>query len=111
MRRGDFYRVHKASSRDPKDSRVFMVVSRQVLIDSNFSTVVCAPIYSSHDGLSTEVEVGIEEGLKHASSIRCDELMSIPKSVLTHFVGALLPQRIKELDKALGFALELDNAS
>jgi mRNA interferase MazF len=61
---------------------VFVVVSRQVLIDSKFSTVVCAPVYSAYHGLSTQVLVGIEQGLKHDSSIHCDDLVSLPKSVL-----------------------------
>ncbi len=36
------------SGRDPKRNRMFAVVSRQMLIDSRFSSVVCAPIYSRH---------------------------------------------------------------
>ncbi|MCH8294809.1 type II toxin-antitoxin system PemK/MazF family toxin, partial [Candidatus Poribacteria bacterium] len=89
MKRGDLYRVFKPSSRDPRRSRVFVVVSRQILIDSRFSTVICAPIYSAYHGLPTQVPVGIDEGLKHDSSIHCDELISIPKSSLTNYVGRL----------------------
>jgi mRNA interferase MazF len=59
--RGDLYRVANPSSRDPMRSRVFVVVGRQVLLDSRFSTVICAPVYSSHHGLSTQVLVGVEE--------------------------------------------------
>ena len=84
-----------------------MVVSRQVVIDSHFSTVTCAPVYSRFDGLSTQVPVGIEEGLKHDSSIHCDELVSLPKAALTDYVGCLSPERLHELDRALAFALEL----
>jgi len=46
MKRGDFYRVYKGNKNDPKSHRVFMVVSRQLLIDSQFSTIICAPIHS-----------------------------------------------------------------
>ena len=84
------------------------MVSRQVLIGSRFSTVICAPIYSTYDGLSTQVSVGIAEGLKHDSSIHCDELISIPKSSLTNFVGSLSNDKIKALNKALKIALELN---
>ena len=108
MRRGDLYRVYRGSSRDPKRSRVFVVVSRQVLIDSRFSTAVCAPIYSADDGLSTQVRVGVEEGLKHASSIHCDELISLLKSGLTDFVGTLGAPKLEELSAALKTALELE---
>ncbi len=107
MKRGDLYRVSNPSSRDPKRFRVFVVISRQVLIDSRFSTVICAPVYSAHHGLSTQVLIGIEEGLKHESSIHCDELVSLPKSALTHYVGTLSPEKIDGLNKALQMALDI----
>lgn len=84
-----------------------MIVSRQILIDSRFSTVICAPVYSVHDGLATQVPIGIDEGLKHDSSIHCDELVSLPKSVLTNYVGSLSSDKLQSLHQALGNALEL----
>ena len=65
MKRGELYRVLNPTAKDPKKSRVFVVVSRQILLDSRLSTVICAPIYTTHHGLSTQVAVGIEAGLKH----------------------------------------------
>lgn len=108
MRRGDLYRVRHPRHRDPKRSRVFVIVSRQTLIDSRFSTVVCAPIYSRRDGLSTQVDVGPAEGLKHDSSIHCDALVSIPKSALTDYVGELAPACLDELRTALQVALDVE---
>lgn len=108
MRRGELYRVEKPSSNDPKRFRVFVVVSRPALINSRFSTVVCAPVYSVHDGLSTQVEIGVDEGLKHDSSIHCDELVSLPKSVLTHYVGILSKSKLDALNTALKIALDLE---
>lgn len=107
MNRGDLYRVRKPSSRDPKRHRVFLVASRQVLIDSRFSTVICAPVYSSYAGLSTQVPVGVDDGLKHDSSIHCDELVSLPKSMLKNFVGRLESRTLEEVDRALAVALDL----
>ena len=82
-------------------------MSREALLESRFSTVICAPIYSSHEGLSTQVAVGINEGLKHESSIHCDELVSLPKTVLTNFVAALPPRTLAELKQALRVALDV----
>jgi len=107
VKRGELYRVASPSAKDPKKSRVFVIVSRQILIDSRFSTVVCAPIYSAYDGLSTQVLVGVVEGLKHDSSIHCDELVSLPKSILPNFIGSLSPERIEELNRALSIALDI----
>ena len=106
MKRGDLYRVTHPT-RDPKKFRVFAVIGRQAVIDSRFSTVVCAPVYSVHDGLSSQVAVGVEEGLKHESSIHCDELVSLPKTMLTHYIGMLSGNKITELNYALQVALDL----
>lgn len=108
MRRGDLYRVYKGSKNDPKKYRVFVVVSRQVVIDSKFSTVICAPVYSNYDGLSTQIKVGIEEGLKHDSSIYCDELISIRKELLTDYIGKIPDHRMDELNGSLRIALDIE---
>ncbi len=107
MKRGELYRVTNPGGIDPKRFRVFVVVSRQVVIDSRFSTVICAPVYTRYDGLTTQVPVGVDDGLKHDSSIHCDELVSLPKSLLTHYVGALSPRQVDRLNQALRVALEL----
>lgn len=107
MRRGDVYLVHKPNQSDPRRQRAFVVVSRQVLIDSKFSTVICAPVYSARDGLNTQVLVGVDEGLKSDSSIHCDELVSLPKSMLTRFIGRLKTGKMRELDAAVAVALDL----
>jgi len=86
-----------------------VIVSRQILVESRFSTVTCAPVYSVNEGLSTQLPVGIEEGLKHDSSIHCDELVSLPKTVLTNFVGTLSPRKLNALNTSLKIALEIND--
>lgn len=108
MKRGDLFRVSGPPGGDPKRFRIFVVVSRPTLIASRFSTVICAPVYSVHDGLSTQVPVDIEEGLTHASSIHCDALMSLPKTSLTQYIGTLSPEKLLALNDALRVALDLD---
>ena len=46
MKRGDLYLVEKATKNDTKKQRVYVVVSRQALIDSVYSTIICAPVYT-----------------------------------------------------------------
>ena len=110
MKRGELYLVRRPGSRDPKKQRVFVIVSRQALIDSRFSTVICAPLYSKHDGVSTQVLAGPTKGLKKESSIHCDELVSLPKAVLTYYVGSLKRDALRELDKALAVALAVEDS-
>ncbi len=107
MTHGELYRVYRPGG-DPKQYRIFVIVSRQILIDSRFSTVICAPVFTSGDALSTQVAIGPAEGLKHESWIMCDTLVSLHKSELTAYVGALSPRKIVELNRALRMALDLN---
>lgn len=106
MRRGELYRVHKPGG-DPKAFRTFVIVSRQVLIDSRFPTVICAPVLTDGQGLSSQVRIGVNEGMKHESWILCDSLRSLPKSDLTRYVGSLSRAKLTEVDRALAMALDL----
>ena len=110
MRRGELYRVERPHAREPKRFRVFAIVSRQALVDSRFSTIVCAPVYSARHGLTTQVDVGPDEGLRHDGSVHCDELVSLRKTQLTRCVGSLGPARLRRLDTALTAALGIDPA-
>ena len=105
VKRGELYRVSKPTRQDPKNFRVFVIVGRQEVIRSKYSTVICAPVYSNCLGIETEIEIGIDEGLKHHSCIRCDELFSLHKTVLTNYVGELSENKLQELNGALKIAL------
>jgi len=110
MKRGElanrrFDRVYKGNKNDQKDYRVYLIVSRQVLIDSQFPSVICAPVRTNYGGLPTQVEIDVDEGLKHASAIYCDDLISIPKPLLTNYVGALSDTKMDEVNTVLRIAL------
>jgi mRNA interferase MazF len=109
MKRGELYRVYRGIKQDPKNYRVFVIVSRQLLVDSKFSTVICAPVYSNFDGIATQVPIGINEGLKHESSIYCDELVSLPKYMLTDYIGVLPEEKLHELKISLKAALNIED--
>ena len=49
--------------------------------------MICAPVYTRRDGLHTQVDIGIEEGLRHESSIHCDEILGGTQV----FVGTRVP--------------------
>ena len=108
MTRGDIYLVKKPARAEPKRQRAFVVVSRQVVIESAYATVICAPVYSMHSGLASQVSIGPEEGIKHLGAIHCDGLVSIRKSELTNFVGSLGPKKLSQLAAALKIALGVE---
>ena len=105
MKRGELYRVFRGAKDDPKDNRIFLVVSRQLLIDNQFPSVICAPVYTKYDGYPTQIEIGVNEGLKHDSAIYCDALVSLQKYTLTDYVGTLSDAKIDEVNTALRVAL------
>jgi mRNA interferase MazF len=109
LRRGEIYRVRQPQRGDPKKSRCFAVVSRQDLLDSKVNRVVCAPINTSGVGLSTEVQVGVDEGLKHDSVITCDQITRLEKGMLTDYIGALSLAKLKQLRSALAVALDIED--
>jgi mRNA interferase MazF len=109
VRRGEIYRVRQPQHGDPKKSRCFAVVSRQDLLDSKANRVLCAPINTSGVGLSTEVHVGADEGLKHDSVINCDQITRLEKSMLTDYIGALSLPKLKQLRTALIVAFDIDD--
>ena len=106
MRRGELYRVHRPPG-DPREHRVFVILSRQWVIETRFSTLICAPVFSNGQGLSTQVSVGIDEGMKHESWILCDGVTSVRRSELTQYIGSLSPTKLSEVDLAVAVALDL----
>ncbi|MBI4503567.1 MAG: type II toxin-antitoxin system PemK/MazF family toxin [Gemmatimonadetes bacterium] len=108
MIRGEIYRLVSPPGGDPRRSRCYVVVSRQTLLDSKADKVICAPVNTAFVGLETQVAVGEEEGLKHASCVNCDQLVLIEKSRLTNYVGSLPAGKLPALRRALRVALEVD---
>jgi mRNA-degrading endonuclease toxin of MazEF toxin-antitoxin module len=108
LMRGEIYRVSPAPGNDPKRARCVVIVSRQTLCDSKADKLVCAAINTNADGRSTEITVGTDEGLKRTSVVNCDQLLLVPKSALTHYVGSLAVSKLAELENALLVAFDLD---
>jgi len=108
LRRGEIYRTREKVPERGHKPGFYVVVSRDFIArNEDVSTVVCAPVYSESLGLRTEVVIGSDEGLPKESSIRCDFLTLMFKRKLTYFVGTLTPDKQRELDRALSYALQL----
>ena len=108
LTRGEIYLVSPAPGKDSKRARAVVIASRQTLCDSKADKVVCAPINTMADGRSTEVPVGVEEGLKHRSVVNCDQLILVQKGILTHYLGALPGKKLGLFRDALRIALDLE---
>ncbi len=108
MKRGEIDRTKERAPERGSKPGFYVVVSRSFIAENDdVSMVVCAPVYSNVLGLSTEVEIGPEEGLAKICSIRCDFLTLIFKSRLTGYVSRLRGSKLGELDRVLAQALEI----
>lgn len=108
MTRGEIYRTRERVAERGGKPGFYVVVSRPFVADNeDVSTVICAPVYSQVLGLTTEVVLGVDDGLPRTCAIRCDFLALMFKHRLTQFVATLSPEKVRELNRALMVALDL----
>lgn len=87
-------------------SRPVLVLTREV-VRPHLSQVSVAPITTTIRGLSTEVPVGVVNGLDQDSVVSCDNVLTVPVSALGRHVGYLLPAQEPDLAEAIRSAFDL----
>ncbi len=92
----------------PNKRRPVLILTRQEII-SHLHSVIVAPITTTIRGIPSEVVIGPECGLKTASAINLDNLVTVPKVGLRSFVGAVPSAVLTELRGALLFTLGFDD--
>lgn len=85
-----------------------VVILTRELVRPQLARVTIAPITGTTRGLSTEVVVGIENGLQQTSVVSCDDITTIPTDVLGRHVGYLLPHQEDALSQAIHAAFDLE---
>lgn len=90
----------------PAGRRPICVLTRDAAIDV-LTAITCAPITRTVRGIRSEVGVGPGEGLPEPSVISCDNLLTVPKSVMDERVGHLDLGARARLDQALRYALDI----
>jgi mRNA interferase MazF len=88
-------------------SRPVLVLTRE-LVRPHLATVTVAPITTSIRGLSTEVPVGVANGLAGPSVVSCDNVTTIPVGSLGAQIGVLLEGQELALGGAIRAAFDLD---
>jgi len=88
----------------PQGRRPVLVLTRGDMIPL-LHTVTVAPLTSTTRGVPSEVVVGPEVGLKHASAINLHHVATVPRSGLRSFVGTVPPATMVRVRAALLFAL------
>lgn len=109
MKRGEIYRADLDPVIGSEQGGI-----RPVLIIQNDTgnlhspTVIVAAITTRHKkpGLPIHVPITAQEsGLKHDSVVLTEQVRTLEKSRLTKYLGALSPEAMKRIDRALGLSL------
>ena len=79
------------------------VLTRQAAIGV-LNAVLIAPATRTIRGIPTEVRLGADDGMPADCALSFDNLVTIPKSLLTERITTLAPERLDELCAALDVA-------
>jgi len=79
------------------------VLTRQAAIPV-LNAVLIAPATRTIRGIPTEVRLGADDGMPADCALSFDNLVTIPKSLLSERITTLAPERLDELCAALDVA-------
>lgn len=88
-------------------TRPVLVLTREA-VRPYLTRVTVAPITSTVRGLSTEVPVGVRNGLDHESVVSLDNILTIPTSAVGQYLGYLAADQEPALAEAIRLAFDLD---
>ena len=99
------YEIRWANMPLPIGRRPVLMLSRTPAYEY-LNKVMVAEVTSTIRGIPQEVQVGKKEGLARTSVVNFDNVHVVLKKLLGERMGALDPQREKEIKRALGYALD-----
>ena len=92
---------------DADKTRPVVIVTRDPLI-AHLSNLTVAPLTTRIRGIASQVVLETFDGVIERCAISLDNLQTVPKSALGTFITSLNKTRLRELQRAAIFALELD---
>ena len=72
------------------------------------SIVKVAPVTTRIRNIPTEVPLGTADGMSRNCVVNLDTITTIPKDCLSSRITSLIPQRIKEVEAAIHFAMGME---
>jgi mRNA interferase MazF len=93
----------------PDKTRPVVVLTRDRAIEY-LAAVTVAPITSTIRGVSSEVILSEEDGMKEPCAVNLHNVVTIRRSELGRRVAQLSSMRMDEICEALGFALGCDRS-
>ena len=98
------YEIWWANLPAPAGKRPVLLLSR----DSAYhylNKFIAVEVTTTIRGIAQEVPLGRAEGLSKRSAANCDNIRTVPRSVLTGKAGVLGARRRAELKRAIGHAI------
>jgi mRNA-degrading endonuclease toxin of MazEF toxin-antitoxin module len=99
------YEIRWANLPAPVGRRAVLLLSRTPAYDY-LSKVIVGEVTSTIRGIPDEVTLGRPEGPTRPSVVNLDNVHLIAKSRLGDRIGALAPDRERDVKRALGYALD-----
>ena len=104
MNQGDVYWY---KFREPDKRRPVLILTRTAAI-AFLTSLTIAPITTTIRGIPTEVVLTEADGLFATCAVNADNLQTIPKAKFGGFITHLKPAHMREVRKAIQFALGFD---
>lgn len=103
MKRGEirWYRF-----RNPDKKRPVVILTRDSILEY-IGEVAIAPITSTIRDISSEVLLTREDGMYKNCAVNCDHIQTVAKSKIGSSITTLTQDKLKELSRAIWFALDL----
>lgn len=90
----------------PAGTRPVVVLTRDVAIPY-LTNVTVVPVTRTIRGIPSELRLGPTEGLKVDSVASCDNITTIPASLLAARIGELSPMLLRDLAAAVRLAIDV----
>lgn len=104
MKRGEIW---WAELEPPAGRRPVVLLSRDEAYAVR-SLIIVAPITTRIRHIASEVLLGTDDGMTRDCVANLDTITTIPKDCLCERLTSLSPQKLKEVEAAIHFALGLD---
>lgn len=99
------YEIRWANLPEPIGRRPVLLLTRAAGY-AYLNKVIVAEVTTTVRGIPEEVPLSSREGLSRPSVVNLDNVHVVPKRLLGDRIGILAQQRVHELKRALGYALD-----
>ena len=103
MKRGE---IRWYKFKNPDKRRPVVILTRDSILEY-LGEVTIAPITSTIRDIPTEVFLTHDDGMRKDCAINCDHLQTVSKSKIGSTITTLTQDKLKQLSKAIWFALNL----